>query len=49
MNIADALYGDQAKFGYKDFLSDFTGAAFDPDAWASLFRRAGAQFVVPGR
>ena len=41
------VYGDQAKFGYKDFLSDFTGEAFDPDAWASLFRRAGAQFVVP--
>ena len=25
------VYGDQAKFGYKDFLSDFTGEAFDPD------------------
>ena len=34
-------------FGYKDFIPDFTGIDFDPVAWASLFRRAGAQFVVP--
>ena len=35
------------RFGYKDFIPDFTGAAFDPAQWAALFRRAGAQFVVP--
>lgn len=40
-------YGPQDQFGYKDFFGDLTGAAFDPDEWASLFRRAGAQFVVP--
>ncbi|MGI8484135.1 MAG: alpha-L-fucosidase [Thermomicrobiales bacterium] len=42
-----ATYGDQADFGYKDFIPQFTAAKFDPDAWAGLFRQAGAQFVVP--
>ena len=40
-------FGPQDQFGYKDFVPDFTGAAFDPVDWATLFRRAGAQFVVP--
>jgi len=40
-------YGDQQVFGYKDFIPAFTAAHFDPNAWAALFRRAGAQFVVP--
>ena len=40
-------YGPQAEFGYKDFIPQFTMQDFDPDAWAALFRRAGAQFVVP--
>lgn len=39
--------GDQASFGYKDFIPIFTAAKFDPDAWVQLFRQAGAQFVVP--
>lgn len=42
-----ATYGPQATFGYKDFIPQFTAEQFDPDAWAGLFRRAGAQFVVP--
>ncbi|MGB3329684.1 MAG: alpha-L-fucosidase, partial [Thermomicrobiales bacterium] len=42
-----ATYGDQASVGYKDFIPRFTASRFDPDAWAALFRRAGAQFVVP--
>lgn len=42
-----ATYGPQDSFGYKDFLPAFTGSQFDPEVWASLFRRAGAQFVVP--
>ncbi|HYP44354.1 MAG TPA: alpha-L-fucosidase [Propionibacteriaceae bacterium] len=42
-----ATYGPHDKFGYKDFIDDFTAAAFDPDAWTHLFRQAGAQFVVP--
>ena len=40
-------FGPQDRFGYKDFIADFTGTDFDPVAWATLFRRAGAQFVVP--
>ena len=41
------VHGPQETFGYKDFIPDLTGSQFDPDDWASLFRRAGAQFVVP--
>lgn len=40
-------YGPQSDFGYKDFIPDFTMEDFDPDEWSALFRRAGAQFVVP--
>jgi alpha-L-fucosidase len=42
-----STYGPHTTAGYKDFIPDFTGAAFDPVEWATLFRRAGAQFVVP--
>lgn len=41
------VYGDQRKFGYKDFIPMFRGERFDPGAWASLFREAGARYVVP--
>jgi alpha-L-fucosidase len=40
-------YGPQTQFGYKDFIPLFTAEKFDPDQWAGLFRKAGAQFVVP--
>ena len=40
-------YGPQDRFGYKDFIPRFTAEDFDADAWAALFRRAGATFVVP--
>jgi alpha-L-fucosidase len=40
-------FGPPDKFGYKDFIPLFTCAKFDPDAWATLFRRAGAKYVVP--
>jgi alpha-L-fucosidase len=40
-------YGPQTRFGYKDFIPMFTAEKFDPDQWAGLFRKAGAQFVVP--
>lgn len=40
-------YGPQTHFGYKDFIPLFTAEHFDPNHWANLFRRAGAQFVVP--
>jgi alpha-L-fucosidase len=42
-----AVYGPQAKFGYKDFIPLFTAAKFDPNAWVDLFSRAGARYVVP--
>lgn len=42
-----ATYGPHTEFGYKDFIPDFTAAAFDPAAWADLFRRAGARYVMP--
>ncbi|HVU68549.1 MAG TPA: alpha-L-fucosidase [Ktedonobacteraceae bacterium] len=40
-------YGPQTTFGYKDFIPMFTAEKFDPDAWAALFRQAGARYVVP--
>ena len=40
-------YGDQTEFGYADFIDQFSASEFDPAAWAEIFRRAGAQFVVP--
>lgn len=40
-------YGPQARFGYKDFISGFTAAKFDPDHWANLFQKSGARYVVP--
>jgi alpha-L-fucosidase len=42
-----ATYGTQDKFGYKDFIPMFTMKNFDPNAWASLFKQAGARYVVP--
>lgn len=40
-------FGPPDKFGYKDFIPLFTQEKFDPDAWAELFQKAGAKFVVP--
>jgi len=42
-----ATYGPQDKFGYKDFIPMFKAEHFDPAAWAELFKKAGAQYVVP--
>ena len=42
-----ATYGPQKDFGYKDFIPLFKAEKFDPDAWAALFERAGAKYVVP--
>ena len=42
-------FGSPAKFGYKDFLPMYTAAKWDPDAWAALFKKAGAKYVLaPG-
>jgi alpha-L-fucosidase len=40
-------YGPHAKFGYKDFIPMFRAERFDPEAWAQLFKKSGAKFVVP--
>jgi alpha-L-fucosidase len=40
-------FGPQDKFGYKDFIPLFTCKDFDPDAWADLFKKSGARFIVP--
>ncbi|WP_295961875.1 alpha-L-fucosidase, partial [uncultured Xanthomonas sp.] len=40
-------YGPQSRFGYKDLIPLFTAPKFDPQAWATLFRDAGARYVVP--
>jgi alpha-L-fucosidase len=40
-------YGPPSKFGYKEFIPMFKGEKFDPEAWAELFKQAGAQFAGP--
>ena len=40
-------YGPLDKFGYKDFVPSLTGDKFNADKWVSLFKDAGARFVVP--
>ena len=42
-----ATYGPQATFGYKDFIPRFKAEKFDARRWASLFKAAGARYVVP--
>jgi len=39
-------YGAPTKFGYKDFIPMYTAAKWDPDAWAQLFKKAGARYVL---
>ncbi len=41
------IYGDHTQFGYKDFIPMFRGEKFDPEAWVSLFKRAGARYIMP--
>jgi alpha-L-fucosidase len=40
-------FGPPDKFGYKDFIPLFTAEKFDPEAWAALFKEAGAKYVIP--
>lgn len=40
-------YGPLSEFGYKDFIPQFSAEKFNPDQWADLFKRAGAQFAGP--
>lgn len=40
-------YGPHKDFGYRDFIPMFRAEKFDPQEWAALFQKAGAQYVVP--
>ncbi|PWJ57975.1 alpha-L-fucosidase [Dyadobacter jejuensis] len=40
-------YGPLDKFGYKDFIKDFKAEKFDASEWISLFKEAGAKYIVP--
>lgn len=40
-------FGPLEKFGYKDFIPRFTCKNYDPRAWAELFRKSGARYVIP--
>jgi alpha-L-fucosidase len=40
-------YGAHKDFGYKDFIPMFKAEKFDAGAWAKLFRKAGAGYVMP--
>ena len=42
-----ATYGPLTRFGYKDFIPMFKAEHYDPQAWAALFKEAGAKYVVP--
>ena len=40
-------YGKHSDFGYKDFIPMFKAEHFDAARWAEVFKRSGAQYVVP--
>lgn len=40
-------HGDPSRFGYHQFVEGFTAQRFDAQAWAQLFKRAGAKFAGP--
>jgi alpha-L-fucosidase len=42
-----AKYGPQNRFGYKDFIPMFKAEKYNPAAWAELFRKSGARYVMP--
>ncbi|MEM6641412.1 MAG: alpha-L-fucosidase [Bacteroidota bacterium] len=40
-------FGDPKTFGYKDLIPMWTMENFDAEDWVSLFKEAGAQYVIP--
>ncbi len=40
-------YGHPGEFGYKDFIPMFKAEKFNAKEWVSLFKKAGARYVVP--
>ncbi|MCL7762596.1 alpha-L-fucosidase [Polaribacter sp. Z014] len=41
------VWGDQKKFGYKDFIPMFKAEKFNANEWIDLFKAAGAKYVIP--
>lgn len=41
-----STYGEHKTFGYKDFIPLFTAERFNAGEWTSLFRKAGARYIV---
>jgi alpha-L-fucosidase len=42
-----ATFGPLTTFGYKDFIPQFKAEKFSAEAWARLFKKAGAKYVIP--
>lgn len=40
-------YGKHTEFGYKDFIPKLTAENYDAKAWAELFKKSGAKFIMP--
>ena len=40
-------YGEHKNFGYKDFIPMFKAEKFNPCEWAEIFKKSGAQYVIP--
>ncbi|MCR5508420.1 MAG: alpha-L-fucosidase [Lachnospiraceae bacterium] len=40
-------YGEHTRFGLKDFIPMFKAEKFDAVRWVSVFKAAGAQYVIP--
>ena len=42
-----ATYGTQDTFGYKNFIPRFRAEKFNAAEWVTLFKKAGAKYIVP--
>ncbi len=40
-------WGHPSEFGYRDFIPLWKAERFDPDAWLTLFKEAGARYFTP--
>ena len=45
--MTDKFGATMPKFGYKDMVPLYTAENWDPQAWAKLFKEAGATYVIP--
>ncbi len=43
----EKTYGKLTEFGYKDFIPMFTAPDFNAEEWTAIFKKSGAQYVVP--